>query len=230
MAKRKRRSIFPTGGGVVVPKVIMATRAWRAMTPGARLLWIELRGWLRNDGINNGKVFLTDRDAASALGTKSTRSIVRWYAENEHYGFLVTTAHGFLGVDGHGIGDHYRFTDLAHGTHPPTRDYEQWDGKKFVYRRRGGTRPAQNPVSLRDTRRVPRGHIQKPDKGVSLCVPEGHIGKADPCVPEGHVTSLPHPKAGQGQGSSTVRAPSFAKLGDIGSTPIPAPNSTGERK
>src|SRR5215831_16302807 len=218
MSKRKRQSKGPY---VAVPKAILNAPAWRAMCPGARLLWIELRGRLRNDGSNNGKVFRTCRDAAKAIGTRSTRSIVRWYAENEHYGFLVKTAHGFLGSDGHGIGDHYRFTDLAHGTHAATRDYEKWDGKKFVYARRRGSRKKQNPVSLGDTRRVPRGHILGAGDGGSVCVPQGHIGEAPACVPRGHVSSLPLPVAGEErkQGSSTARAP--ASAGGAGSSPAP---------
>src|SRR5262245_21530884 len=128
--KRNRKSKGPF---VALPKAIMSIPAWRAMSLGGRMLWIELRGWLRNDGLNNGKMFLACRSAAKAIGTKSTRSIVRWYAENEHYGFLRKTCEGFLGVDGRGIAAHYRFTDLTHGTHPPTRDFEKWDGVLFEY-------------------------------------------------------------------------------------------------
>src|SRR5262245_24191578 len=146
--KRKRKI---NGPFVAVPKAIMAAPAWRAMSHGGRLLWIELRGWLRNDRLNNGKMFLSCRHAAPAIGTKSLRSIVRWYAENEHYGFLRKTSEGFLGVDGRGIAPHYRFTDLAHGTHPATRDYEKWDGEPFVYTRRRPTWKKQNPVSPRGT-------------------------------------------------------------------------------
>jgi hypothetical protein len=40
---------------------------------------------------------------------------------------------GSPGSDGRGIAAKYRFTDLAHGTHPPTRDYEKWDGELFAY-------------------------------------------------------------------------------------------------
>jgi hypothetical protein len=39
-----------------------------------------------------GGMTRTCRDAAKALGTKSTRSIVRWYQELEHHGFLRGTA------------------------------------------------------------------------------------------------------------------------------------------
>jgi hypothetical protein len=124
--KRKRKSKGPY---VAVPKAIMATPAWRAMSSGARLLWIDMRGWLRNDDLNNGQVHRSCRAAADSIGTKSKSSIVRWFAENEHYGFLRKTSDGFLGGDGHGIAAKYRFTDLAHGTHPPTRDFEKWGEK-----------------------------------------------------------------------------------------------------
>src|SRR5262245_28491182 len=98
----------------------MAMPAWRAMSAGPRLLDIKLRGHLRNDLLNNGKVFLSCRDAAKDIGA-ATGSIVRWYAENEHYGFLRKTSEGFLGSEGRGIAAYYRFTEFAHGTHPATR-------------------------------------------------------------------------------------------------------------
>jgi hypothetical protein len=150
--KRKRQSKGPF---VAVPKAILEALAWRAMSHGARLLWIELRGRLRNDGLNNGRVFLSHRDAAKAIGTKSKTSIGRWYAENEHYGFLRKTSEGFLGADGRGIAAKFRFTDLAHGTHPPTRDFEKWSSEKFVYIPRRASRKKQNPVPTMGTPYVP---------------------------------------------------------------------------
>jgi hypothetical protein len=132
--KRNRKSLGPF---VALPKAIMAAPAWRAMSFGARLLWLETRGWLRNDRLNNGKQHLSCRDAAKAIGADKS-AVARWFAENEHYGFLRKTAEGFLGSDGRGIAAKYRFTDLAHGTHPPTRDYEEWDGELFTYTPRAG--------------------------------------------------------------------------------------------
>jgi hypothetical protein len=214
------------GPYIPLPKAIMATPAWHTMSFGARLLWIELRGRLRNDQLNNGKIFRSCRDAAEALGTKSTRSVVRWYQELEHYGFLHKTSEGFLGSDGRGIAAHYRFTDLAHGTHPPTRDYEKWDGELFVYSPRRPVRKKQNPVSLGDTPRVPRGHIRRRGRAGSVCVPGGHIGEAPNCVPRGHVSRLPLPTAAKAliQGSSTARAP--VQAGGAGSSPAPVASLT----
>jgi hypothetical protein len=221
--KRNRKSEGPF---VAVPKAIMAAPAWRAMSHGGRLLWIELRGWLRNDRLNNGKMFLSCRDAAPAIGTKSLRSIVRWYAENEHYGFLRKISEGFLGVEGRGIAPHYRFTDLAHGTHPATRDYEKWDGELFVYTRRRPAWKKQNPVSPRGTPRIPQGYIWKARRRDSVCAPQGHISAAPTCAPQGHISRLPFPAAGEEgiQGSSTARAP--AQAGDAGSSPAPVASLT----
>jgi len=126
MAKRKRENRFP-GGYVIVPKAILSTRAWRAMSAEGRLLWIDVREWLRNDGLNNGKVGRSCRDAAKSLGFHKD-TVAHRFIELEHYGFLRKTCGGFLGADGRGIAARYRFTDLPHGTHPPTRDFEKWDG------------------------------------------------------------------------------------------------------
>ena len=214
--KRKRNSEGPF---VKLPKAIMTRPAWRAMSPGARLLWIELRGWLRNDRLNNGTVHLSCRDGAKAIGA-STTSVVHWFAENEHYGFVRKTADGFLGSDGYGIAAKYRFTDLAHGTHPATRDFEKWDGELFTYTPRRPSRKKQNPVPLSNTPRTTPSHIRKGRNGQSVCTTPSHIGTPPRCTIPSHISRLPLPDAGKGlQGSLTVRAP--AKAGRAGSSPAP---------
>jgi hypothetical protein len=208
---------------IPVMRATMSTPAWRAMSYGARLLNIELRGKLRNrDFANNGKIYLSDRDAAAALGTKSTRSIVRWYAENEHYGFLRQTRGGFLGADGRGIAAQYRFTEFAYGPEPPTRDFEKWDGELFRYSPRRSKK--QNPVSLGDTPRVPGGHILNSKKQGTVRVPGGHKVETPTRVPGGHTSRIAISPALSGagdgeQGSSTARAP--VQAGDAGSSPAP---------
>jgi hypothetical protein len=146
----------------------MATPAWRAMSPGARLLWIELRGRLRNDGLNNGKVHSSCRKAAEAIGVNK-ETISFYYAENEHFGFLRKTAEGFLGSDGRGIAAKYRFTDLAYGTHAATRDYEKWDKSPFVYTPRRTGRKKQKPVRKIRTLRPENPDIRRGGNGGSVC-------------------------------------------------------------
>jgi hypothetical protein len=145
--KRKRKSLGPF---VAMPLAILDTPAWRAMDFIAQALWIALRRKLRNDGLNNGKIWLSCRDAAKALGVNKD-TITHRYAELEHYGFLRQTEGGFLGCDGRGIAARFRFTDLAHGTHPATRDYEKWDGSPFEYTPRKPGRKKQNPVRCHRT-------------------------------------------------------------------------------
>jgi len=222
--KKQRRKYF-SGPFVGLTKSIMETPAWHAMSYGARSLYTAYRGTLRNDCGNNGKSYLSCRDAAKALGTKSTRSIVRWYAELEHYGFIRKTSPGFLGSDGRGIAARYRITEYAHGTHEPTRDFARWNGEPFVYTPR---RPArkQNPVSQRGTPRAPKGHIRKGSGNGSVCVPKGHIESTPKCVPKGHTSRIARGSAdpNRGQGSSRARAP--AQTGDAGSNPAPEAMAT----
>src|SRR5262249_29435398 len=140
--KRKRKSDGPF---VMLPLRIVNAPAWRVMSPIARVLWIELRRKLANQGWNNGKIFLSDRDAAEAVGVNKD-TIVRAYAELEDYGFLDKTSGGFLGSDGRGIATRYCFTDLAHGTHPATWDYEKWDGSISEHTPQKPGPKKQNPV------------------------------------------------------------------------------------
>jgi hypothetical protein len=218
---KRRRKI--NGLFVATMLTLLDAPAWRAMSYGARALHIELRRTLRNDGLNNGRVFRSDRDAAKALGTKSKNSVVRRYSELEHYGFIRKTARGFLGGDGHGIADRYRFTDLAYGTHPATRDYEKWDGELFIYSPR---RKKQKPVPTIGIPRTQNRYIRKANGKGAVCPQNGGIGKPPRCTQNGDISRLPSPAPAGAriQGSLTVRAP--AQAGGAGSSPAPVANLT----
>jgi hypothetical protein len=218
--KRKRKSKGPY---VAVPIAIMSTAAWRTMSPEGRLLWIELRGRLRNDGLNNGKIFRSCRVAAKALGF-SKNTVARRYSENEHYGFLRKTGEGFLGSDGRGIAARYRFTDLAYGTHAATRDYEKWDGSPFVYTPHRPARKKRKPVPPRGTPRTTASDIRKAGNGGAVCTTAWDIDAAPRCPIAPDISRLPYPPAREAmdQGSSTARAPVVAHAaGGAGSSPAP---------
>jgi hypothetical protein len=223
--KRKRKSMGPFAA---VPLAILDAPAWRAMSPIARLLWIALRRKLRNDGLNNGKIYLSCRDAAEEIGGNKD-TIARRYADLEHYGFLRKTAEGFLGVYGRGIAPHYRFTDLAHGTQPATRDYGKWDGELFVYRPRRASRRKQNPVLRRRTPRIAPSDIRRASNGSSVCIAPSDIDEAPRCIAPSDISRLPSLSASGAegapiQGSLTVRAP--ARAGGAGSSPAPVASLT----
>jgi len=98
--------------------------AWRAMSLGARMLYIALRRR------NNGRIFLSQRNAAKELGSHHNE-IARWFRELRYYGFIVMTAPGALGVDGKGKAPCWRLTDAGYMRDLPTRDFLRWDGRHF---------------------------------------------------------------------------------------------------
>jgi hypothetical protein len=218
MAKRKRAN--SVGAYTALPWAIARSPAWRAMSPEARLVWIELRGWLKKDWSNNGRMFRSCRDAAEATGI-GRNCIQRKYVELEHYGFLRRTREGFLGVDAYGRAAEFRFTDLPHGAHPASRDYEKWDGELFTYKPRRPSRKKQKPVTRGVTPCHSRSDTGKSRKRRSVCHPPSDTVAPSNCHSRGDTTSLPLPKAGREriQGSSTARAP--AQAGGAGSSPAP---------
>lgn len=105
----------------------MDSSAWRATSHGARLLYISLKKRASNDASNNGNIFLSQREAKAEVGG-STDSIVRWFRELEHYGFIVMTQPAT-----NRICPRWRLTELGAPRMQvgPTRDFQKWDGSRF---------------------------------------------------------------------------------------------------
>jgi hypothetical protein len=217
--KKRRQNRLPPF--VPVTKALLASRAWLAMTYGARLAYIDLRSCLRNDYLNNGKFYRSCRKAAKALGTGSARRVSQWYAELEHYGFVRRTGEGFLGADGRGVAARYRLTECPCDGKEATRDFEKWDGELFVYIPRRPGRKKQNPVAKRDTPRSQKGHIREGSGRSPVCSQKGHIELSPGCSQKGHTSrrTSPQRRGRMKQGSSMARAP--VQAGDAGSSPAP---------
>ena len=124
-AKRAKTELF-----VKVMLETLDTPAWRALSLGARCLYIALKRRHRLDTNNNGKIFLSLRQAEIELSS-SRRYVARWFRELEHYGFIVMTRPGFLGSEGKGKAPHWRLTDIGHKDDPPTREFLNWNGVPF---------------------------------------------------------------------------------------------------
>jgi hypothetical protein len=109
------------------------TPAWRKMSASARCLYMALKR--QDTGRNNGDIYLSEREAVKALGfTRPT--IATGYLQLQHYGFVVMTSPGCLGVEGKGKAPHWRLTELEMNGEPPTRDFAKWDGRRFRVRKR----------------------------------------------------------------------------------------------
>src|SRR5262249_24951401 len=144
-------------------------------------------------GKNNGKIYLSCRDGAEAIGV-TPNTIYRRYAQLEHYGFLRKTTGGCLTVTGRGVAPHYRFTDLMHGTHAATRDYEQWDGVLFETPAQWSAWKKQNPVAPHGTPRLAVRDIERGPDGRFLCRTARDIEKALGCLTATDISriAIPH--------------------------------------
>jgi hypothetical protein len=141
--------------GQFIPAFVETRRtpAWKAMSMGGRELYMTLKGHhfvgLKN---NNGHIFLSERKAMEEMGARNRESIRRWFRELQHYGFIVMTSPGSLGVAGKGKAPQWRLTELQTplaDSKEPTCDYKKWDGTPFngnqAWRCRGPKPKKQNP-------------------------------------------------------------------------------------
>ncbi len=101
MSKRPyRRGKKGAGRHVQLPEYLQATEAWASLKPGPRALYIELKR--RYNGHNNGKLFLSHRDAAKALNVHRN-TIGGYFAELEAKGFIRMVTGPYLGPSGVGL-------------------------------------------------------------------------------------------------------------------------------
>jgi hypothetical protein len=134
-------------GGPFVPllKETLASDAWRTMEPSSRLVYIALKARYGIELKNNGRIYLSARTAALEIGI-SFNTARRAFHELLHYGFIVMTAPGFLGVNGRGKAPHWRLTELGYMNDPPTKDFLRWDGVLFTApKNRIPTQPLRHP-------------------------------------------------------------------------------------
>src|SRR5262249_52779835 len=137
----KRKDKGRLGPFVPLIKETLDAPAWRAMSHGARSLYIALKRRYNSNNPNNGRLFISQRIASREIGS-STNQVARWFRELQHFGFIVMTEAGCLGVDGKGKAPHWRLTELGYMNDPPTRDFIRWDGSSF----QDSPRPRKNRI------------------------------------------------------------------------------------
>jgi hypothetical protein len=180
-------------------KATLASPAWRAMSHGAKSLYVSLKARYNSGQHNNGRIFLSQRDASREVGS-GFNEIARWFRELQRYGFIVQTRGGSLGLNGKGTAPHWRLTECGYMNDPPTRDFERWDGTKFkdcVSRRRHPKK--QNPVTeSRNTllRKTITPALRNPVTPLGTSVTESRNIVEPPTVTENrNISSLPLPSA-----------------------------------
>ena len=140
-----------------VPLLIstLDSRAWKALSHGAKALYVALRRRVPN---GRNRAYLSYRKAEAELRS-SQRKISEWFKELQHYGFIVLAQQGSLGVEGRGKSPHWRLTELgvtskgsADGLfEPPTNDFLKWNGHPFKKQKPaayGGYTPLPTPEAV----------------------------------------------------------------------------------
>ncbi len=97
--KPYRRGKKGAGRHVQLPEYLQATEAWASLKPGPRALYIELKR--RYDGRNNGRIILSQRDAAKAINV-NRNTVGGYFAELERRGLIAMTQAPYLGPSGVG--------------------------------------------------------------------------------------------------------------------------------
>lgn|SRR5262249_53627126 len=181
--KRKHNRLPPF---VPLLTATLDSPAWRAMSHGARSLYVALRRRYNSNSHNNGRVFLSQRKAAVELGSHHNE-IARWFRELQHYGFIVLSSPGYLGVNGMGKSPHWRLTEIGYMHNLPSRDFERWDGRKFKSESRA-------PFPARTVLENPHGRVPESQPVECRSVLEKQHIAPHAGVPEGqHITRLPLP-------------------------------------
>jgi hypothetical protein len=202
MKQRRKEKGRINGPFVALRLEVLESEAWQAMSHGAQALYILLRSKAKNDASNNGRIFLSQRAAMKLLRSNSEQ-IARWFRELQHYGFLVQTKGGALGLNGYGMAAHWRLTELIHGYDVPTKEFLKWNGAPFVDW--AMKRPSRKKIESRTgkgVRSVPEraygpGTVVPLEPGlVPATVPERAYISPEGTVPEkAYITSIPSPSA-----------------------------------
>ena len=126
MTKKDHRGRTKADHGTYVPRRLLSSDAWAAMSPKAQMIYIWLR--LERKGAkfnNNGKIRFSYRQAARCLGV-GVNAAMHGFHELQAKGFIVITQLGALGIEGEARGPTYELTDIGMPNTSPNNLYLKW--------------------------------------------------------------------------------------------------------
>ncbi len=116
------------GRFVQLPEWLMKTEAWATLKPGPRALYIELKRCFY--GSNNGRIFLSHRDAAEALNVHRN-TVGHWFNELERRGLIRMEKGPYLGTDGHGKAAQWALCEMpTYDGSPADHSLRTWTEKQ----------------------------------------------------------------------------------------------------
>ncbi len=140
MSKPKRRKVLANGRNaserfVALPHYLLRSQAWLTLAPAAKALLIQV--WSRHNGMNNGEIAFSVREAADIGLTKSVAA--RAFRELVERGFLSVGRESTFNLKTKEART-WRLTAEQTTTEAATRDFMRWsvDGD-------GGKNKTQSP-------------------------------------------------------------------------------------
>lgn len=167
------------GGGkfTALSEWLQKSAAWATMKPGPRALYIELRR--RFNGTNNGEIFLSHRDAATALNV-NRNTATGYFQELVERGFITMTAGPHLGPSGIGQASKWALEEEATNDGKPAgKAFMRWTEKQNPRPKIGTPRPKKRDacalIESETAETVPKNGTQTPGFGKSASQKTGHI-------------------------------------------------------
>jgi DNA-binding transcriptional MocR family regulator len=109
------------------------------MKPGPRALYVELKR--RFNGVNNGEIFLSHRDAAKALNV-NRNTATAYFRELAERGFIAMTEAPHLGVAGIGKASKWALQEEPiRGEEFAAKGFMKWTRKQKPCSKNGTLRP-----------------------------------------------------------------------------------------
>jgi hypothetical protein len=133
MGRRRRANATGRNTGesyIGIPRIIIASAAWRSLSRAALLIYCEARR--RYVGDNNGKIVFSQAEAVASFHISKTTA-VEAFAELEAKGLMVRTRKGSFRT---GLATEWAFTDKGWSGNMPTNAWRRWQPEA----------PARKPV------------------------------------------------------------------------------------
>ena len=130
-----------TGRHVQLPEWLQASEAWATLKPGPRALYVELKR--RFNGSNNGRIILSQREAAKALNV-NRNTVGAWFQELEDRGFIRMMQGPHLGPSGIGKAPMWALDELVTADMKPSpKAFMSWQQKQNPRPKNRPPRPSE---------------------------------------------------------------------------------------
>jgi hypothetical protein len=140
MSRGRDRREKPAGRYIQLREYMLASPAWQSLDCISRCLYIELARRYRGPNSNNGKIPLSVREAASALGCgKSTAG--RCFDQLRDYGFIKIGKLSGFNMKGR-VSTEWLLTEFPDDTLTgalPSKDFMKWVPEKLKHSPISGT-------------------------------------------------------------------------------------------